>query len=93
MTNANPYLPPRRRPPAGTTPDTLAAPTAVTEEPATPVEPAPETARRTDSTGRRESTKARRLRATLRQKNGFFSAVQTAELLQPPLALRQHPRR
>lgn len=91
MTNANPYLPPRRRLPAGNTPDTVAAPAAATE-PATAVEPAPEAARATDSTGNRGSTKARRLRATLRQENGFFSAVQTAELLQPPLALRQHPR-
>lgn len=88
MTNANPYLPPRRRP--ATNPAAGDAPQAPPDTP-TPTgqaTPAPDV-RVPAQAG---SSRARQLRAKLRQRDGFFTALQTAELLQPPVSLRRPER-
>jgi hypothetical protein len=93
MTNANPYLPPRRRgepapltkpidvPDHGATPGTDAAPVMQTSQPSSAA-----TVAQKRTTG---SRKARALRDTLRSRDGFATALQTAELLAPPVGFRQ----
>ncbi len=93
MTNANPYLPPRRRgdqapltkpidvPDRAQTAGTEAAPVMQTERQAPKV----------DATQKRATglPKARALRNTLRNRDGFAVALQTAELLAPPVGFRK----
>jgi hypothetical protein len=90
MTNANPYLPPRRRgepaplinvPDHSTPTGTETAPAIQTEQQAPNL-----------NTMQQSTTglpKARALRNTLRSRDGFFTALQTAELLAPPVGFRQ----
>jgi hypothetical protein len=92
MTNANPYLPPRRRgeaapltkpidvPDHTQTAGTEAAPAIQTER------QAPKAAAQKRATG---LPKARALRNTLRNRDGFAIALQTAELLAPPVGFRK----
>jgi hypothetical protein len=93
MTNANPYLPPRRR----GEPAPLTKPIDVpdhTQTAGTEAAPAIQTERQAPNlNAMQQSTtglpKARALRNTLRSRDGFAIALQTAELLAPPVGFRK----
>lgn len=98
MTNVNSPLPPRRRTQAGEPP---ADPSVMAPKMTVPKRAlsADEIGTGTGSPGRSPlgsvtkagssgSAKARALRETLRTQKGFFTAVQTAELLALPVGLR-----
>jgi len=98
MTNANAPLPHRRRAQAAESPTdwsvtlpqmTLPNRTVSADEIGAGADSPVQSARRSvTKPGSSGSKRARALRETLRAQNGFFTAVQTAELLALPVGLR-----